>query len=202
MIKIGYNKSDIKGLATYLYDLTEKYVTNYKKDIVYDIVNIIENAFSGEDIELLMFFRRNGVSTCDYNDKEKVQQYIDGFGSQTNYVLYLNINGDNIITEDFTYLVKNGEVYISESFSRDYKMFDLVPQYSNAQSFYGKAKVIEYNDGTLELLSYNTPVARITNDGMEYERLESINSSTTTRHIKEFIAQFYYGNEIRNVNKR
>lgn len=66
---------------------------------------------------------------------------------------------------------------------------ELYPRYDSRASFYGKAKVIESNDGTvLSLVSYNTTVAtydRATNtlDVFGYY------SPTTARHIREFARQ-------------
>lgn len=65
------------------------------------------------------------------------------------------------------------------------KEFDLKPMYDRAKSFYGKAIVIEKDNGDIELRSYNTIVARIRN-GI-FERLWGGYSATTMRHINSFI---------------
>lgn len=62
--------------------------------------------------------------------------------------------------------------------------FDLRPT-NNRKSFYGKAVVIEKDNGDIELRSYNTIVARIRN-GI-FERLWGGYSATTMNHINSFI---------------
>lgn len=56
------------------------------------------------------------------------------------------------------------------------------------KSFYGKAVAIERDNGDIELISYNTIVARIRNG--KFERLWSGYSATTMRHINSFINTF------------
>ena len=67
------------------------------------------------------------------------------------------------------------------------KIFELVPRYDARKSFYGKARVVDYEDGTIELQSYNTIVSRCVNG-----KVEELGkwSATTTRHQKEFRKQF------------
>lgn len=65
--------------------------------------------------------------------------------------------------------------------------YELYPRYDTRKSFYGKAQVIELEDGTLQLKSYDTIVSeckdgKVTHFG-KY-------SQTTTRHQKEFERQF------------
>lgn len=67
------------------------------------------------------------------------------------------------------------------------KMYELIPT-NNRKSFYGKATVIEKNDGTIELRSYQTIVARIRNG--KFERLWDGYSVTTMNHINSFINMF------------
>ena len=66
-------------------------------------------------------------------------------------------------------------------------VYDMTPQYDARQSFYGKARV-EDNNGELTLYSYNTPVAKISNGKVELLPKWDF-SSTTLRHIKEFLKQ-------------
>jgi hypothetical protein len=71
--------------------------------------------------------------------------------------------------------------------------YELMARYDARASFYGKA-IIEANNGTITLLSYNTEVARITDNGV-FEINSNISrdllySNTTLRHIKEFYKQF------------
>lgn len=61
---------------------------------------------------------------------------------------------------------------------------NLVPNDSH-KSFYGKAKVKTYTDGTRVLQSYNTDVAKIDADG-NIIRLWNGYSATTGRHISAF----------------
>ena len=67
--------------------------------------------------------------------------------------------------------------------------FDLNARYDARKSFYGKAQVVEYDDGTLELYSYGTLVARVKNGKID-ERADYPASQTTRRHIREFYRQF------------
>lgn len=56
----------------------------------------------------------------------------------------------------------------------------------NRKSFYGKAKVIEKDNGEKVLQSYNTEVCKITSGG-EFVRLWSGYSVTTMRHVNSFL---------------
>lgn len=67
------------------------------------------------------------------------------------------------------------------------RYFELKPT-NNRKSFYGKAEVIEQDDGTIELKSYNTIVARIRNG--KFERLWDDYSATTMNHINAFVDAF------------
>lgn len=67
------------------------------------------------------------------------------------------------------------------------KIFELSPRYDTRKSFYGKAHVIDHEDGTLELQSYDTIVSRCVNGKVEELGKWSV---TTTRHQKEFRKQF------------
>ena len=66
---------------------------------------------------------------------------------------------------------------------------ELSPIHSNRQSFYGKAKVIIQDNGTIQLQSYNTIVCEIDQHN-NFKMLWDGKSNTTTRHIKEFKEQF------------
>lgn len=67
------------------------------------------------------------------------------------------------------------------------KIYELFPMgYERAKSFYGKAKVIEKDNGETVLQSYNTEVCKITSGG-EFVRLWSGYSVTTMRHINSFL---------------
>ena len=67
-------------------------------------------------------------------------------------------------------------------------IFDLTTRYDSRKSFYGKAKVLTLDNGTIQLLSYDTIVGEIR--GGKYYQLWNGKSQTTTRHIKEFKKQF------------
>ena len=68
-------------------------------------------------------------------------------------------------------------------------IFELTTRYDSRKSFYGKAHVIDYQDGTLELQSYSTIVSRCVNGKVEHLGKWSM---TTTRHQREFEKQFAY----------
>lgn len=68
------------------------------------------------------------------------------------------------------------------------KVFYL-PCLDHCKSFYGKAKVIEQDNGEKVLQSYNTQIAKITTGG-ELVRLWSGNSQTSSRHFNSF-CKFY-----------
>lgn len=72
---------------------------------------------------------------------------------------------------------------------------DLNPLFDSRKSFYGKAKVLNHQDGTFELMSYNTLVARCVNG--KVSRIPwcvngKTSSPTTNRHIREFEKQYAF----------
>lgn len=67
------------------------------------------------------------------------------------------------------------------------KNFELKPT-NGRKSFYGKAEVIQKENGDIELRSYNTIVARIRNG--EFQRLWNGYSQTTMNHVNAFIDAF------------
>ena len=56
------------------------------------------------------------------------------------------------------------------------------------KSFYGKAKVVQLDNGTVALQSYSTIVGRI--EKGEFVRTWSGYSATTMRHVNAFLAAF------------
>lgn len=67
------------------------------------------------------------------------------------------------------------------------KTYELRPgKFDKVKSFYGKARVIEKDNGEKVLQSYNTEVCKITPEG-EFIRLWGGYSLTTMRHINAFI---------------
>ena len=67
-------------------------------------------------------------------------------------------------------------------------IYELSARFDSRKSFYGKAKVIEHDNGTIQLQSYNTIVCEIV--GGVFRMLWNGRTQTTTRHIKEFKHQF------------
>lgn len=67
------------------------------------------------------------------------------------------------------------------------RVYELSPRYDARKSFYGKAKVIDYENGTQELQSYGTIVSRCDNGKVTHFGKWS---QTTSRHQKEFERQF------------
>ena len=67
------------------------------------------------------------------------------------------------------------------------KIFELAARYDARKSFYGKARVVDHENGTIELQSYDTIVSHCVNG-----KVEELGkwSATTTRHQKEFRKQF------------
>lgn len=66
-------------------------------------------------------------------------------------------------------------------------IMELCPYYDSAQSFYGKAKVIEIENDVF-LMSYDTIVA-FYNRETKIAKVVDTYSATTLRHIKEFLKQ-------------
>lgn len=68
----------------------------------------------------------------------------------------------------------------------------LEPKFDSRKSFYGKARVIEKDDGSKVLYSYSTPVVRIKDGKATLLRKGYVGwnaSPTTLRHVKDFLAQ-------------
>ena len=81
---------------------------------------------------------------------------------------------------------------IKDLFQRFYpnsnvRIMELCPYYDSAQSFYGKAKVIEIENDVF-LMSYDTIVAFYNRETKIAEVIDTY-SATTLRHIKEFLRQ-------------
>ncbi len=68
------------------------------------------------------------------------------------------------------------------------QIYEMAARYDPRKSFYGKAHIIELDNGVIQLQSYNTIVGEI-KDGRYYQLWDG-KSQTTTRHIKEFKRQF------------
>lgn len=65
-------------------------------------------------------------------------------------------------------------------------IYELAARYDSRKSFYGKAHVIDHENGTLELMSYDTIVSRCENGVIEHLGKWS---HTTSRHQREFERQ-------------
>ena len=71
------------------------------------------------------------------------------------------------------------------------KMFELIPD-NGRKSFYGKAKVIDNENGTVSLLSYSTIVCSIDTKTRQFFRHWTGHSMTTTAHINSFRSLYGY----------
>ena len=70
------------------------------------------------------------------------------------------------------------------------KNYELTPMGNDkAKSYYGKARVIEKDNGEKVLMSYDTEVCKITKSG-EFVRLWEGYSATTMRHVNSFLELF------------
>lgn len=69
------------------------------------------------------------------------------------------------------------------------KIYELTARFDARKSFYGKAHIIDHENGVIELQSYNTIVSRCVNGVVEHLGRWS---QTTSRHQKEFEKQFSY----------
>ena len=78
---------------------------------------------------------------------------------------------------------------------------ELMPIYENVKSYYKKAYIKKYYNkddiiNKYELMSYNTSILYIKNNKLYFNYKDinnnNIYTSTTLRHIKEFIKQYYY----------
>ena len=66
---------------------------------------------------------------------------------------------------------------------------ELSSRYDSRKSFYGKARLIHLDNGTIQLQSYDTVVCEIDKAG-NFKMLWDGKTQTTSRHIKEFKRQF------------
>ena len=69
------------------------------------------------------------------------------------------------------------------------KIYELTARFDTRKSFYGKAHVIDHENGVVELQSYNTIVSRCVNGVVEHLGRWG---QTTSRHQREFEKQFAY----------
>lgn len=77
--------------------------------------------------------------------------------------------------------------------------YELLPKFDNAKSFYGKARV-RIEKGIRILRSYNTDVAEI--EPNHRAKVYGTYSTTTLRHIKEFLKQEgFRADNLRQITK-
>lgn len=69
-------------------------------------------------------------------------------------------------------------------------IYNYEPRYDRRKSFYGKAQEIERANGDKILLSYWTPILKITADDKLYYTSYYDYSVTTLRHAKDFILNY------------
>lgn len=67
--------------------------------------------------------------------------------------------------------------------------YDLSPRFDSRASFYGKAHVVEWEDNTITLRSYDTDIIKLMSEKRKFIKLYSEYSATTNRHIQEFSKQ-------------
>ena len=65
---------------------------------------------------------------------------------------------------------------------------DLMPVYDSRKSFYDKAWMLE-EAGVEYLVSYNTPVVKLTLGGKPRVAQVGVDSNTSLRHVKEYLKQ-------------
>lgn len=76
--------------------------------------------------------------------------------------------------------------------------YELKPIYTNQKSFYGKALVKDTKGEGLVLYSYNTKVAQKKNQVLKVTHNKNHLTSTTLKHIKEFMQQLGYSKMTKN----
>ena len=69
-------------------------------------------------------------------------------------------------------------------------IYNYEPRFDRRKSFYGKAQEIERENGDRILLSYWTPILKITADDKLYYTSDYKYSMTTLRHAKDFILNY------------
>lgn len=69
-------------------------------------------------------------------------------------------------------------------------IYNYEPRYDKRASFYGKAQEIDRANGDKILLSYGTPILKITSDDKMYYTSDYKYSQTTLRHAKDFVLNY------------
>lgn len=67
--------------------------------------------------------------------------------------------------------------------------YDLSARFDGRASFYGKAHVVEWEDNTITLRSYDTDIIKLIPNKRKFIKLYADYSATTNRHILEFSKQ-------------
>lgn len=164
----------------------------------------IEPAYDDEELEKapasnVQFESKQSIDGMDeskksgqsYSEKELLDAVIDAYGfTKTKAFEYIKNASEKTKQE----LVKGFKQNAKKDFYENKQLkespvYDLSTQHDSRQSFYGKARIDVSDDAQVEtLISYNTPVARIS--GGKVELLPAWNTSATTlRHVKEFLKQ-------------
>lgn len=68
------------------------------------------------------------------------------------------------------------------------RIYELYPQYDNAQSFYNKAKICECENEKI-LMSYDVEICKEDSNGNISFCADVMASQTTLRHVKEYLLQ-------------
>lgn len=79
------------------------------------------------------------------------------------------------------------------------ELYELVARFDSRKSFYHKA-LVKVEDGTKTLLSYETPVARVSCGKLELLPLWDY-STTTSRHVREFCRQLDVEDQLETMRK-
>ena len=102
-------------------------------------------------------------------------------------------NMASIILEEVSKTNKNRYNITKEVLKED--SYKLDPRFDRANSFYGKA-TIDDNGDEITLISYNTPIVKVSNGNFEFLCGEDDLTQTTMRHIRDFLKQMDYDGKI------
>lgn len=173
----GYNRTNLKDLQD-----AERYAQDIPmRDKVRDMKDALRD-------------RKRAQSSIDNADSERARRMAKAQAEYDKAVA----NADQHYkwdTEDSAKRRDYAQGKIDKLLKRDKKeeslnespVYELVPSYDSRQSFYNKARVDIHGDEQT-LYSYNTPVAKIVSGRVELlDKWDC--SSTTLRHVKEFLKQ-------------
>lgn len=103
-------------------------------------------------------------------------------------------NMTNLLLNSVQEVNKDTRSLIKESILSE-EVYDLDPRFDRANSFYGKAKIDENGD-EITLISYGTPIVKVSNGNFEFLCDERALTQTTMRHIRDFLKQMDYEGKI------